>query len=432
MLLLKVLLLLNLHVVLGENCSSATSCSECVLLDDACYWCSALATETSISGCLRFNTDKIAELLCPSKWVQNKKMCTVDENNESLNLLKLPELSTKKSGSDFSELATNYFNNVDYPNDSVEDSSKHFQLPSNESKGSELKDLLHKLLILKLLHKIKNKESGLTEEERKLIYTLSDKTNFSAKPTTTATTAAAAAAATTEEPIRKTNELAELLMILRNEAERRLRGNNLHQTESENGVNNKIDNLANKLKNEVESIDAKTTEKEEEKSAVIPIVTTELVPISKVNKSLASIKQNTDGNIITTTETNVIKGYNHIEKVNVKYEEKNEESLEELVKEKTRQHFNNSLKSTIKTMLKTMRTTLKSATHTKVVTYCKLFEENTLCNSDHNCTWCNTLDTCIHRNNDDYKNCVKNMEQLVDDQYGKMISCLLIYIYIYI
>merc|ERR1712013_7432 len=76
---------LCLQMSLADNCSSARSCSECMAADTqekACYWCKSLVTNEQRSGCLRFKTDEIANLLCPAQWVHIRDMCPAIEGDD--------------------------------------------------------------------------------------------------------------------------------------------------------------------------------------------------------------------------------------------------------------------------------------------------------------------------------------------------------------
>merc|ERR1712168_691539 len=129
---------LCLHITFADNCSSAKSCSECVSLDryeKTCYWCRSLITDTRRSGCLRFKTDEIANLLCPEQWGHITDKCPVHNAEDEIDMKVHDILTQLESGNRHSMLSSSSSANLD---------------------PADLKDLLHKLLILKLLRKMKD------------------------------------------------------------------------------------------------------------------------------------------------------------------------------------------------------------------------------------------------------------------------------------
>lgn len=411
MIILKILylLLLNLHLVVGENCSSASSCNECRLLDDSCYWCGGLASENSITGCLRFNTDKIAELLCPKQWAHSKDTCSAYENKDSLNLIKSALLSNLNYKDKLPDLLNNYLDGYtsssgnDYKSGlENKDISSPFQLLKTESNnGSDLKNLLHKLLLLKLLRKMKNKGNVLSEEEKNLLNRLSDKSELNsvlkAHPTTTTTTTSTTTVAKEEENGKKKDELSELLKLLRYEAEKRL-----HSASAEQQL-------------ELEGALSQERQRHAKTSAAVTGVMTSVEPTAAVTKPTNSTQMQVDKAISTSKSIGTAQNRN--EKVSIKYEEKGEETLGELAKSKIIvKHLNESVRTKLVTTARSLTEVFKPVSRHD--SYCKLFDVHDLCNSDHNCTWCNTLDTCIYRSKNSYKSCVKNVENMVDDEYG--------------
>merc|ERR1712072_424129 len=98
---LLLLLALCLQISLADNCSSAKSCTECMSIDTdehSCYWCKSLVTNEQRSGCLRFKTNEIASLLCPSQWVHIRDMCPVE--NEDIDAKVHQILTQLESGGD--------------------------------------------------------------------------------------------------------------------------------------------------------------------------------------------------------------------------------------------------------------------------------------------------------------------------------------------
>ncbi|XP_004207854.3 uncharacterized protein LOC101235491 [Hydra vulgaris] len=57
------------------------------------------------------------------------------------------------------------------------------------------------------------------------------------------------------------------------------------------------------------------------------------------------------------------------------------------------------------------------------IVYCPFIKESKNCNIKENCTWCNTMDSCISRTSNDYKLCVESKSKMTDGEFG-LDTCL--------
>ena len=350
---LHVFLSLSYITVTSALCSGQFNCGDCAAYKD-CYWC------TTSGKCEEYYGEKFANIICPNKWVQHDSLCpsNTDSNQGEAQLLNLlAKMKQKNSPSLESLLGAG--------------SPSQLNAGSSGTSSQELKDLLHKLLLLKLLRKIKVQGTGsLTEQETSLLSKLS---SFHQQPAITTTT-------TTKAPD-MTNEIQKLLNLLHN-----------HSTAGGEGQTKKPSVHPAK--------------------PVPTVANTKNTNVSSPTETTAAMKvKPTDGSNITTES--VLSLLKKIDEQNagVEYHENKPASL-------------GKPDESAKMMKPTTAATSKSTTpkSTTPVNFCKLYEETSLCNSDHNCTWCNTRDVCIRRSGIDYKGCVDSKDRMKDKEFGKNIS----------
>jgi len=340
-------------------CSSQFSCGGCAEYKD-CYWCS------SSGKCEEYYGEKFANIICPNKWVQHDSLCPVNaggSQGESELLSLLAKVKQNNSPSLESLLGAGS--------------------PRQNSGGTssqELKDLLHKLLLLKLLRKIKAQGTGsLTAQETSLLSKLSSFHQQQVASTTTTTT--------TKAPD-MTNEIKKLLSLLQNhsstgggEGE-----TNVPPTQVPTPTNNKNTNSS---------------------AGISPRnITTTAVKVKPTAP--------TDNNATTESILSLLKKIDE-QNAGVEYHENKPASLgkpDDSAKSK-------AVAAASTTALPSKTTRAKTSPS---VNFCKLYEETILCNSDHNCTWCNTRDVCIGRSGLDYKGCVDAKDGMKDKEFGENLS----------
>ena len=356
--LLKVLLLLCLPLEIKSlvDCSlGSASCETCMIAYPTCFWC---ASDSYGDGkCLEYRGEESMQRACSNGWPFYNNNCrnhmkkdVADSSDSTSKLSELLGLLTHLKKQKSEKLSENVL---------VSGNEDEKSTDTDSASSEELQELLHKLLLLKLLRKWKNEgSSALSESDRKIIaeYTNTNG-NIEIKTTTTAS------------PTKVVNmELNKLLSLLKEEKEK--------------------GSITDKVKSSI-ALDIKTTEAS---------TTSE-----KINKPRPTLS-------------------NHVEASSIDYEEAKEESLLDLTKNSkvvTEKNFSNSTTIKESTIQKIYPNTTTAAPSTTVLAsdYCELYESTKYCNNDNNCTWCNTQDICIHRNDDDYKSCAK--VQRLDDEFGK-------------
>lgn len=356
--LLKILLLicLPLEIKSSVDCSlGSASCETCMIAYPTCFWCAS--NSYGDGKCLEYRGEELMQRACSDGWPFY--------NNNCQNHMKKDVADSSDSTSKLSELLGLL---TDLKKQKSEKLSEKVLVPSNNQEKSidtdsasneELQELLHKLLLLKLLRKWKNEgSSALSESDRKIIAEYTNTNGNKAIKTTT-----------TASPTKTVNmELNKLLSLLKEEKEK--------------------GSVTDKVKSSI-TTDIKTTEAS---------TTSE-----KVNKPPPTLS-------------------NHVEASSIDYEETKEESLLDLIKNPkvvTNKIVSNSTAIKESTIEKKYpnTTTVTLPTTVLVGDFCELYESTKYCNNDNNCTWCNTQDICIHRNNNEYKSCAK--VQRLDDEFGK-------------
>lgn len=314
---------------------------------------------SSSMKCEDYYEEKFSDIICPKKWVQHQSLCPASRNQQGLNFQ-----------SNASPVETLLGNN------GVKQSENYLRHGEN---NEDLKDLLRKLLLLKLLRKIKSVgTSSLSSQETEMLNQLTNLRNggVSVDPmpalTTTTTT-------TTTKATDISSEIKKLLSILQrnsNEKESVVATTALTMTSTKKKVTSKITG----------SIDNKTT-------TVLPFV--------NITSEKAKGKELLNGSLFLkkTNEQNA----------GVIYEEKKPLSLNKPTS-----------KTSLATKLAVKSNTAKMNTvkPSKLINFCTIYEDIGVCNSDHNCTWCNTRDTCIRRSDNEYKGCVDASVNMKDDKYG--------------
>lgn len=356
--LLKILLLICLPLEIKSlvDCSfGSASCETCMIAYPTCFWCAS--NSYGDGKCLEYRGGESMQQACSDGWPFY--------NNNCRNHMKKDVADSSDSTSKLSELLGLL---TDLKKQKSEKLRENVLISSNEDEKStdtdsasseELQELLHKLLLLKLLRKWKNEgSSSLSESDRKIIAEYTN-TNGNKEIKTT----------TTASPTTAVNmELNKLLSLLKEEKEK-----------------------------------SSTTDKIQS-SITLDTKTTEASTTSEKIKSPATLS-------------------NHVEASSIDYEEAKEESLLGLAKNSkviTEKVFSNSTTIKESTIEKNYPKTTTATSSTTVLAsdYCELYESTKYCNNDNNCTWCNTQDICIHRNDDDYKSCAK--VQRLDDEFGKL------------
>ena len=350
-LLYKIILLACFVGCSSSTCASYYTCDTCAAYK-GCYWCS------TSSKCEDYYGEKFADIICPNKWIQHDSLCPTNINNNGgagdSDLLKLltnggqPPLNSLLSGGDNTLAQTQQ---------------------TSQGNSQELKDLLHKLLLLKLLRKIKAEgTSSLTPQETKLLSQITNVGQQQQVVTTTTTT--------TQSPNMK-NEIKKLLNILQKQ------------------TNNKVEGENNKVATTVKPEASKAPQNVTSVTPSVPATQKPLITDSKeksTNETVMSLLKKID-------EQNA----------GVEYQENKPESIG---------------KPVAKTTPVAKVTKAAVAKNNIGMNFCKLYEETGLCNSDHNCTWCNTKDVCIRRSDTDYKGCVAAKDRMTDKEFGKFLGGL--------
>ena len=196
-------LMVALHLLLVEtksDCSTGgNSCSRCLEIP-SCYWCGSATAEP----CRKYYGGEIAQNECFDDWYQGN--CPIDRNNEAKKKLDqmLDILSgLKKSSSEKNEYAALSSEQTEDAPNPLDNLFPQIE-EKKEKSNADLKELLHKLLLLKLLKKVKIGDSTLTDEDKLLLSKL---------------TGRIAKATTTKAPLTAdvNNELSELLALLNHE-----------------------------------------------------------------------------------------------------------------------------------------------------------------------------------------------------------------------
>ena len=351
----------KISVTSTSSCSNHFTCGNCAAYKD-CYWC------PSTNKCEDYYGEKFANLICPGKWIQHDSLCS-EKNN--------------KNGADSAlfKLLSSNLNQANNENPLQLLLSGNPASSSQSGGGSassqELKDLLHKLLLLKLLRKIKAEGTGsLTAEESKMLSQLSSyrqQGNHNKVATTTTST-------TTTKTPDMSNEIKQLLSIL-----------GKSQQEATTSIPKTTTlSVANKIATR-------------SKVAITPLKVTNAPEPQSANETVMSLLKKID-------EQNA----------GVEYQEN--QPVESLGgPDKNSKALSKPTTSTTKTstVLTTTSTSFSKSNGYTGTNYCKLYEETELCNSDHNCTWCNTKDICIRRSDNDYQGCVAAKDNLKDKEFGK-------------
>jgi len=350
-LLFLVLSCFPLFISTASKCSLYDSCQACFSGYPTCIWCAT----SGAGSCVSYygNQYEICNngLKCP-------KEVTVNEYSGLADIISKLKLNNIKSSSSQEALQSSYTSTAE-----------------TSASSSELKDLLHKLLLLKLLRKVKSEGSAsLSDEDRKLL------AEYSSSLISTTTTT------TTTTPIPNNEdvniELTKLLALLKSETDQKAKS--------------VLSNYIN------------------------PTTLKRLIKTTQ--KSLSTQKTVESANSVNTTES--VRVNNRIESGRVNYEEE-----QELNNFKPLLHHNKNISSVSKTLTVPAVVTYSSTSLKKSSpvlptvgeNYCSLYEKTDLCNSDNNCTWCNTKENCIARHNEEYHDCVN--KKRLDEKFG-LDQCL--------
>lgn len=167
------LFVLGLHVFgvqASVDCSiGSSSCSSCILAGPDCYWCES---ETE-KKCQPYINVELAQLFCPGRWTHRQCSDTASKNTDNTSKLdKMLELlhelksSQKEKSSSSDEKDAQSLPDVIKSRNDLASSDKREGPASN----ADLKDLLHKLILLKLLRKVKNEGISSLSKEDKLLF----------------------------------------------------------------------------------------------------------------------------------------------------------------------------------------------------------------------------------------------------------------------
>ena len=385
---MKNTLLILLVVCVNFNLSSATSCSthftcgNCAAYKD-CYWC------PSTTKCEDYYGEKFANLICPGKWVQHDSLCPNTRHNVA---------GDSSADSALFNLLRGASSNEASNETPIESLLGGDNTGSTETSSQELKDLLHKLLLLKLLRKIKAQGTdSLTAQETKMLSQLAAfrQQGKIATPTTTTTT--------TKAPQSMNNEINQLLSILA--AGKQVKATNAPEV---------LPGVSNITQKQIKAPITKPTK------AAIETVPTALPVLKGSNKS--------------ETVMTLLKKID-AQNAGVEYQERPVESLsgpdvKHPSKSSPPPTPANARAETTKSPAQSTdggKTTMREPSHQNTYSgynYCKLYEEIDLCNSDRNCTWCNTKDVCIRRSDTDYQGCVAAKDNLKDKEFGMLtVNC---------
>ena len=371
----------NISVTSTSSCTNHFTCGNCAVYKD-CYWC------PSTNKCEDYYGEKFANLICPSKWIQHDSLCPENaaRNNNGANSALFNLLNGNTNQAPLQSLLTS------------NSASSTSQSGGSGASSQELKDLLHKLLLLKLLRKIKAEgTSSLTAEESKMLSQLSSyrqqqqQQQQQVVATTTTTT-------TTKMPD-MTNEIKQLLNLL---------GKSKHE-----GVVTTSKPAA-----------ASVTEK-----MVVPNTTSSNKANNIKNKASTTsppqtVINNPKPQQMTSNET-VMSLLKKIDEQNAGVEYQEHQPVESLGnphgngKVTVKPTTNKKLPTAVLTPSPSASSNSGGSSYSGT-NYCKLYEEVDLCNADHNCTWCNTQDVCIRRSDTDYQGCVAAKDNLKDKEFGKI------------
>eukprot|EP00111_Clytia_hemisphaerica_P015700 TCONS_00046362-protein len=359
----KIILLACFVGYTSSTCASYYTCDTCAAYK-GCYWCS------TSSKCEDYYGEKFADIICPNKWIQHDSLCPAVAN-------------TNGGGAADSDLLNLLTNGGQTPLNSLlsgGDNSLAQAQQTSQGSSQELKDLLHKLLLLKLLRKIKAEgTSSLTPQETKLLSQITNVGQQQQQQVVTTTTT------TTQSPNMK-NEIKKLLNILQKQTDNKAgKGGKEAVTTMSPGV-------------------GKTAQNATIGKTIAPSSPPTQKPlITEINKQKA------------TNET-VLSLLKKIDEQNagVEYQENKPESIGKPVAK---------TKPVVKTTPVAKVTKAAVIKNGVSMNFCKLYEETGLCNSDHNCTWCNTKDVCIRRSDTDYKGCVDAKDRMTDKEFG-LDTCL--------
>lgn len=344
MILLLFLSCFPLFISTSTKCSLYDSCQACFTEYPTCIWCAT----SGAGSCVSYygNQYEICNngLKCP-------KEVTVNEYSGLADIISKLKSNNIKSSSSREALKSSYTSTAE-----------------TSASSSELKDLLHKLLLLKLLRKVKSEGSAsLSDEDRKLLAEYSS--SLISTTTTTTTT-------TTQIPNNEdvNIELTKLLALLKSETDQKAKS--------------VLSNYIN------------------------PTTLKQLIKTTQ--KSVSTQKTVESSNSVNITESVPVN--NRIESGRINYEEE-----QELNNFKPLLHHIKNISSVSKTVgpALTSSSTMKPSPVLPTVAenYCSLYEKTDLCNSNNNCTWCNTKENCIARHNEEYHDCVN--KKRLDEKFGR-------------
>ena len=386
---LLICLVYNISIASTSSCTNHYTCGNCAVYKD-CYWC------PSTNKCEDYYGEKFANLICPSKWIQHDSLC--------------PENAARNNNGGADSAIFNLLNgNMNQaPLQSLLAGKSTSTSQSGGAGGAssqELKDLLHKLLLLKLLRKIKAEgTSSLTAEESKMLSQLSSyrqqQQQIVAITTTTTTT--------TKMPD-MTNEIKQLLDLLGKSKQKPVVTT---KTTIKPGVVSPIEKIT--------AVNTTTTANTNNNNNNTP------PPQSVVNTPKPQLMSN-------ETVMSLLK---KIDEQNAGVEYQENQPVESLGNPHENSKVTVKPTSTIKnlsilTPSPTTSSSSSSSNNHGGTSYCKLYDEVDLCNADHNCTWCNTKDICIGRSDTDYKGCVAAKDNLKDKEFGKRSKTFFLTFYLH-
>ena len=335
------------------DCSDAeSSCFQCLKIP-MCAWCdnpngrSCIPADTSKFMC----PQQLNHFQCPNP-EQNKNKEKLEKVFQLLSSLKLFQSEQQPKLHDQSETLES-LTDFKIPLSKTAETSNNLNAnnevaDTDTSSSTELKQLLHKLMLLKLLRKLKQSGGSLSEDDRKLLMELTNSSPLIPQTTTVTTTSL--------EPSITTDEFSNFFQKLYGK---------------ENGKNLDLNKLF----------------------------------IKSFSPEVSTSTTSTFSNILTTTVSynneEWLSASNHHENVQVDYSESESDKFLQSKRLPSKFQTPSTLNAPINNI------------------YCPFITETQKCNNNQNCTWCNTMDSCISRTSNDYGICVESKNKLVDGEFGQ-------------